>query len=203
MTRKYPTPEIPEGHVLPLARMVAQTSWLPDPETVQAFGRAVFPVLRARAGKPRLSLHLENGESLFDMKEAYRNFYRNTKEAMRDTAKKYMANAPQTSNKDNPVNTPPADSSEAARQALKAAGYPKTDQDPATGETFKTYPERLFYDENHPIYGQLPDNSRPENWRELDSAFFNPSKARDANPPAAPSIRPGLPPDRADNSARR
>lgn len=62
MIRKYPNPEIPVEHVLPLAQLVAQTSWLPDPETVGAFGRAVLPTLRARAGKPRLSLFLENDE---------------------------------------------------------------------------------------------------------------------------------------------
>jgi hypothetical protein len=62
MTRNYPTPEIPEEQILPLAQMVAQTSWLPHPETVREFGGAVFPALRARTGKPRLSLFLENGE---------------------------------------------------------------------------------------------------------------------------------------------
>jgi hypothetical protein len=62
MTRNYPIPEIPEEHILALARMVAQTSWLPHPETVRTFGRAVFPALRARTGKPRLSQVLADGD---------------------------------------------------------------------------------------------------------------------------------------------
>jgi hypothetical protein len=64
MTRKYPTPKIPEEHVIPLAQLVAQTSWLPHPDTVEAFGGAVFPALRARKGKTRLSHCLEAGEPI-------------------------------------------------------------------------------------------------------------------------------------------
>jgi hypothetical protein len=75
-------------------------------------------------------------------------------------------------------NTPPEDSVEKAWAELKAMGYPKQDSDPATGETFPVFPENVMEDEEHPLYYSLPDNARPETWRELDSAFFNPSKAR-------------------------
>jgi len=64
MSCKYPSPEIPREYIIPLAQMVAQTSWLPHPEIVQDFGRAVFPALRARKENQRLSPHLENGEPI-------------------------------------------------------------------------------------------------------------------------------------------
>lgn len=77
-----------------------------------------------------------------------------------------------------PTNTPPEDSVEAAWEALKAEGYPKQDNDPATGETFPVFPETVMQDEEHPLYHNLPENARPETWRKLDSAAYNPSKAR-------------------------
>jgi hypothetical protein len=76
------------------------------------------------------------------------------------------------------TNTPPADSVETAWAELEAEGYPKQDHDPGNGETFPVYPEEIFYNDEHPLSGMLPDNARPETWRELDSAFFKPSKAR-------------------------
>lgn len=57
-------------------------------------------------------------------------------------------------------------------------GYPKTDHDPGNGETFPVYPEEVVCNRDHPLYDSLPDNARPENWREMESAFFNPSKAQ-------------------------
>lgn len=75
------------------------------------------------------------------------------------------------------TNTPPEDSVEAAWEALKAEGYPKQDHDPGNGETFPVYPEEIFYNDEHPLSGMMPDNARPETWRELDSAAYNPSKA--------------------------
>lgn len=74
--------------------------------------------------------------------------------------------------------SPPEDSAEAAWAELKAEGYPKQDSDLSTGETFPTYPEEIFYNDEHPLSGALPDNARPETWRDLDSAAYNPSKAR-------------------------
>ena len=85
---------------------------------------------------------------------------------------------PQTSAQPQPANTPPADSVETAWAALKAEGYPKQDKDPATGETVPVFPETVMQDEDHPLYHNLPDNARPETWRELDSSAYNPSKAR-------------------------
>ena len=76
-----------------------------------------------------------------------------------------------------PDNTPPEDSSELTWPELEQMGYPKEDHDPATGQTFETYPEGLFRP-SHPLVHDLPDSARPENWRDLDSAAFNPSKAR-------------------------
>jgi len=43
-----------------LVRMVAETSWLAHPETVQTIGRAVFPTVRARKGHTRGG-QIENG----------------------------------------------------------------------------------------------------------------------------------------------
>jgi len=77
-------------------------------------------------------------------------------------------------------NKSPEDSADQAWAALKAKGYPKQDSDPATGETFPVFPETVMQDEEHPLYYSLPDNARPETWRELDSAVYNPSKARTA-----------------------
>jgi hypothetical protein len=95
--------------------------------------------------------------------------------------------APQASAPPQSANLNPEDSSEAQALAeLEAMGYPKTDCDPGNGETFPVFPEEIFYNDEHPLAGTLPDNARPENWRELDSAFFNPSKAV--------SIRPTTPP---------
>jgi hypothetical protein len=62
MLPKYPKAEIPQEYLLTLAKMVAGTSWLPNPKTVSDLGRAAFPALRARKEKPRLTHFLENGE---------------------------------------------------------------------------------------------------------------------------------------------
>ena len=43
-----------------ICKMVAETSWLPHPDTVRALGRAVFPTSRARKQHPRLQNILEN-----------------------------------------------------------------------------------------------------------------------------------------------
>ena len=45
-----------------LARMVANTSWLPHPDTVYALGRAAFPTARARRGHPRFTFICDNGK---------------------------------------------------------------------------------------------------------------------------------------------
>ena len=64
MTPKFPKAEIPREYFLILAQMVAGTSWLPHPETVSELGHAVFPSLRARKERPRLSHFMENGEPI-------------------------------------------------------------------------------------------------------------------------------------------
>lgn len=76
--------------------------------------------------------------------------------------------------------SPPPEDLPAAQavEELKQQGYPKTDHDPGNGETFQVFPEQIFYDDSHPLSGTLPDNARPENWRELESASYNPSKAQ-------------------------
>jgi hypothetical protein len=45
----WPKPEIPVHHHPALAQIVAQTSWLPHPNTVSKFGRAVFPTQRKKS----------------------------------------------------------------------------------------------------------------------------------------------------------
>ncbi len=47
-----------------LAQMVAKTSWLPHPETVEALGKAVFPTVRARKGFPRCSHLMEDSQPI-------------------------------------------------------------------------------------------------------------------------------------------
>ena len=42
--------------------MVANTSWLPHPDTVHALGRAAFPTARARRGHPRFTFICDNGK---------------------------------------------------------------------------------------------------------------------------------------------
>ena len=42
--------------------MVANTSWLPHPDTVYALGRAAFPTARARRGHPRFTFICDNGK---------------------------------------------------------------------------------------------------------------------------------------------
>ncbi|MEK7756668.1 MAG: hypothetical protein AAB385_05600 [Planctomycetota bacterium] len=46
MSRKLPPIECLDKHVLVLAQIVAQTSWLPHPETVKIMRGAVFPTIR-------------------------------------------------------------------------------------------------------------------------------------------------------------
>jgi hypothetical protein len=80
-------------------------------------------------------------------------------------------------------NPPPEDPAAAqAVEELKQQGYPKTDYDPGNGETFPTFPEGVVCDPDHPLYDSLPDNVRPENWREMESAEFNPSQAESIHP---------------------
>ena len=45
-----------------LCRIVAQTSWLPHPDTVRAVRSAVFPTSRARKDRPRFTPILQEGE---------------------------------------------------------------------------------------------------------------------------------------------
>jgi hypothetical protein len=47
-----------------LCRMVAETSWLPHPDTVRAMGRAVFPTSRARKDHPRFEPILHDGRKI-------------------------------------------------------------------------------------------------------------------------------------------
>ena len=44
-----------------LVRMVAETSWLAHPDTVKAFGRTIFPTVRARKNHKRLGEVLRDG----------------------------------------------------------------------------------------------------------------------------------------------
>lgn len=57
--RRPPLPNL-DRHVMALARIAAETSFLPAPETVRELGRAVFPSVRYKNGKPRLALQNEN-----------------------------------------------------------------------------------------------------------------------------------------------
>jgi hypothetical protein len=50
-----------DEHIASLCRIVAQTSWLPNRETVRALGHAIFPTRRARKGHARMTLVQENG----------------------------------------------------------------------------------------------------------------------------------------------
>jgi hypothetical protein len=45
----WPNPDIPFHHHPTLAQIVAQTSWLPHPNTVSRFGRSVFPTQRKKS----------------------------------------------------------------------------------------------------------------------------------------------------------
>jgi len=53
-----------EEYVPFLVRMVAKTSWLPNPETVLSLKRAAFPTARARKLRPRFSRIVENDEAI-------------------------------------------------------------------------------------------------------------------------------------------
>jgi hypothetical protein len=53
-------------------------------------------------------------------------------------------------------------------EEFKRRGYPKQDHDPATGETFETWPEGIVLNPDHPLYEYLPETARPENWREKE-----------------------------------
>ena len=44
----WPKPDIPRPHHLVLAQIVAETSWLPHPETVKQFNGPVFPTIRKK-----------------------------------------------------------------------------------------------------------------------------------------------------------
>lgn len=61
---RIPTHDKLDRYFPALARMVAETSWLPHPETVSALGGAIFPTSRARNQHPRFSLIMENGEAV-------------------------------------------------------------------------------------------------------------------------------------------
>ena len=47
-----------------LVRIVSETSWLADPETVKAIGRAVFPTVRARKNHKRSGEVIRDGEAV-------------------------------------------------------------------------------------------------------------------------------------------
>src|SRR5690242_7342819 len=51
-----------DDYVPSLCRIVAQTSWLPHPDTVRAVGRAVFPTSRARKDRQRFTPILQEGQ---------------------------------------------------------------------------------------------------------------------------------------------
>lgn len=53
-----------DAYTLPLAQMVAGTSWLPHPDTVRALGRAAFPTVRARKQNPRSNLVVADGRTV-------------------------------------------------------------------------------------------------------------------------------------------
>ena len=61
-SNRCPQCEPIDEYVPTLCHMVAQTSWLPNPETVLALGRAAIPTSRARTGRPRLGSILEKGK---------------------------------------------------------------------------------------------------------------------------------------------
>jgi len=61
MSRKAsPAPSL-HPFAIQLANVVAQTSFLPHPDTVKALGRAVFPVVRTRKSHRRNSTFEEAG----------------------------------------------------------------------------------------------------------------------------------------------
>lgn len=61
---KIPDIDCIDEYCADLVRMVARTSWLPDPETVKAFQGAVFPSIRARKGHTRTGPVTENGRNI-------------------------------------------------------------------------------------------------------------------------------------------
>ena len=60
MTR-LPELHVPQEYHLALAQMVANTSWLPNPNVVKALERAVFPTVRRRRNHAMFSHVVENG----------------------------------------------------------------------------------------------------------------------------------------------
>jgi hypothetical protein len=84
-------------------------------------------------------------------------------------------------------NTALEESRSKAREELKARGYPKQDLDPATGERFSVYPIEVLEDSEHPLYGQVSDSARPENWRELEVLKGRPGMWLNGGQPTTPS----------------
>lgn len=61
MSCKVPPVECLDRFALTLAQMVAQTSWLPHPDTVRAVDHAVFPTARARKDRLRFATIKNDG----------------------------------------------------------------------------------------------------------------------------------------------
>jgi len=61
MQRPYPSVSCLDAFLLPLAKMVAETSYLPHPDVVAQFSRAVFPTVRARK-REQLYLEFTSGD---------------------------------------------------------------------------------------------------------------------------------------------
>jgi hypothetical protein len=61
---RLPELNVPAEYCVTLAQMVADTSWLPHPNTVKGLGGAAFPTVRARKNHPRLTHVLENGQPI-------------------------------------------------------------------------------------------------------------------------------------------
>lgn len=61
---RIPKPESLQSFSSSLFEMVAQTSWLPDPVTVKALPRAIFPTVRATNQNPRFSYIIDNEKQI-------------------------------------------------------------------------------------------------------------------------------------------
>ena len=58
---QIPQPELLNDHAIDLAKIVAKTSYLPHPETVQLMNSGVFPTIRARRLTPRFTEIFKDG----------------------------------------------------------------------------------------------------------------------------------------------
>lgn len=63
-SHRIPGVNLPEDYPIALARMVASTSWLPDPEVVTQFPKEVFPSARANKGLKRGTSDTRDGKEL-------------------------------------------------------------------------------------------------------------------------------------------